>query len=431
MGGKMQKEKGKYFNNILLISTAVLLLAGCDKYVFEGAEDKPIPPASVVKEEAVPTPTTTTLPAPAKKPDEPPAPVKPIIKKITAQELPDKMQITVLPTQQEERYVIYFSWPLIEDFKKVRISRNRILSVVESSQNTFSNEVDHNQTLNFKIDVLDQNMKVENSFTKQVLVPRDFVVRAGQDVIKENPLNVNRFFMHEVPLKTNGEEVNIKANEFFADNSVIETFPEGSKAPLNVNGRSGGSINLNFTTAVGNLKVYMRGENGGDGSNGSPYTSRARDGSPAGDGQAECDTADDRGRGGRGDIRIDNFKPDYRCSCNSMGANAGNGESGAQGRQGYPAKNGGNAGDFKISVLNGNTFEVFVTQSFGVAGTPGAGGEGQDGGLGGPKLDKKCSGNAGSNGAKGPAGLTGFPGNNGKLGSTCIYIESIKRSECS
>ena len=451
---------GRTIIGIVLIQS---ILIGCDKYSFdENNQTQPNTP-NIKAEVIEPTPTTI------------PEPPKPQIQKISFKELSDNMKVQVQPSTEEEKYIIYFSWPLIQENKKIRIRRDQILSIVEPLQTTFSHEVSHNQILNYTFDVLDETAKIDTSFSKQVKIPRDFVVREGQNQILENPLNVNRFFMHNVPLQTFGAEINIKANEFFANDGVIETFPENSKAPFNTQGRSGGNITLTFATAVGKLKVFMRGENGGDGTNGSPFESRAKDGASAGPGQGDCDVGGGRrlgfgGGGGGGIISLvaadgngsgnmktshitdggngggggvsplggnsggGGFRPEKitpnSCWCESMGANAGNGENGAQGRQGNPAKDGGDSGNLKISVIDGNAFDVFVNKSFGVAGNPGLGGEGQDGGLGGGKTNSKCSGNAGSNGAKGPIGLPGQTAQNGKLGTACVYIGSTGKNDC-
>lgn len=352
----------------------------------------------------------------------------PVNMRVSVQNLSDFVKIEVQPTTVAEKYMVYFGWPKISDPRRVRIRMEQTLAVVESNQTTFSHEVEHNQTLTYTFDVLSSDNKIEKSFSKLVKIPRDFVVRKGQSEFTENTnLNVNRVFFDEVPLRTNGFDVEIQANEIIADKGIVETFTEGIKASLNNEGRGGGSLVINANSAHGSLKVFMRGEHGGDGEKGPSYASRAQDGSPSGQGIVSCECV---GRLCDGPVFTKPSIQAHVCTCESYGSNAGNGANGAKGNKGLPARAGGGSGNLKINIKDGAGFLVETFKSSGVAGTPGEGGEGQPGGLGGAKVSGKCAGNAGGGGATGPKGDSGDKAEDGKLGTICLYIASEAKNDC-
>lgn len=348
--------------------------------------------------------------------------------RVSAQNLSDFVKIGVQPTTEPEKYMVYFGWPKITDPRRVRIRMEQTLAVVESNQTTFSHEVGHNQTLTYTFDILSSDNKIEKSFSKLVKIPRDYVVRKDQSEFLENTtLSVNRIFFDDVPLKTNGFNIEIQANELIANKGIIETFPEGVKANLNADGRSGGNLILNANSAHGSLKVYMRGEHGGDGGKGPAFPSRASDGVGAGEGSLFCDCI---GRNCMGPISTEPQIQGRACSCESMGRDAGNGSNGAKGNKGLSARNGGSSGNLKINIKDGAGFLIETFKAFGVAGVPGEGGDGQPGGYGGAKAGGKCSGKAGGGGATGPKGDGGDKADDGKLGTICVYIASEGKNDC-
>lgn len=358
---------------------------------------------------------------------------------VTAENLSDFIRIEVQPTTKAEKYMVYFGWPKLSESARVRIRMEQTLAVVEYAQTTFSHEVTHNQTLTYTFDVLGADSKIQKSFSKQVKVPRDFVVREGQNQFSEDTrLQVNRIFMAGTPLRTNGFNVEIFSNELIADKGIIETFPEGTKAPANQDGRGAGVLTLNIGTASGSLKVFMRGEHGGDGTKGPSYGGRAPDGGGAGDGSVECDCV---GRmcnltlSVRTLLQTDEVQPQaMSCVCSSYGHDAGNGATGAKGNKGLPARNGGSSGALKVTIKDGSAFDIQAYKTFGLAGAPGEGGDGQPGGNGGPGRNgnsrRDCRGSAGSGGATGPKGDSGDLAADGVLGPICVYIASEGKNDC-
>ena len=348
--------------------------------------------------------------------------------RVSSQNISDFVKIGVQPTTEPEKYIVYFGWPKISDPRRVRIRMEQTLAVVESNQTTFSHEVSHNQTLTYSFDILSGDNKIEKSFSKLVKIPRDFVVRKDQSEFLENTtLSVNRVFFDEVPLRTSGFNIEIQTNELIANKGIIETFTDGIKAKLNAEGRGGGNLIINANSAHGSLKVYMRGEHGGDGEKGPAFPNRANGGSAAGDGSLFCDCV---GRNCMGPVSTEPQIQAHVCSCESTGRDAGNGTNGAKGNKGFSARNGGDSGNLKINIKDGAGFLIETFKSFGIAGVPGEGGDGQLGGLGGTTSGKKCSGKAGGGGATGPKGDNGEKAEDGKLGTICVYVASEGKNDC-
>lgn len=338
------------------------------------------------------------------------------------------VNIRVQPTTEPEKYVVYFGWPKISDPRRVRIRMEQTLAVVESNQTTFSHEVSHNQTLTYTFDILSSDNKIEKSFSKLVKIPRDFVVRKDQSEFTENTtLSVNRVFLGDVPLRTNGFDVEIQTSELISKKGIIETFPEGQKANLNIDGRNGGNLIINATSAHGSLKVFMRGEHGGDGAKGPAFSDRAASGAAAGEGSYFCECV---GMHCDGPLVLSTKIQARTCYCEVSGGNAGNGANGVQGRKGLPARKGGSSGNLKINIRDGSGFLVETYKSIGLAGQPGEGGDGQLGGLGGTSSGAKCSGKPGGGGATGPKGDVGDKSQDGELQTICLYIASEGKNDC-
>lgn len=336
------------------------------------------------------------------------------------------LTVKVQPTAQPEKYIVYFSWPKIEDGKFVRIRLDKTLAVVNPKQSDFNHEVFHDQVLTYTFEILDAASKIEKVFPKQIKIPRDFVVRDGQSTFTEDTrLNVNRIFiLKDKSLQTNGYNIELVANELRSENGIIETFPEDNKAATDNDGKSGGKLTIKVQSATGDLKILMRGQNGGDGSKGEAYPNRAADGAAAGSGNRMCECI------GKNCLILEAT----HCYCESKGSNGGNGTDGSQGHNGNRAGHGGNAGELNIAVQDGREFDLQTYAFKGLAGNPGEGGEGQDGGIGGqrPKTieAEKCGGDPGGNGSKGSSGNRGASGNDGNLGLMCIYIASENKNDC-
>ena len=361
--------------------------------------------------------------------------------KVTKDNLSDFVQAQVEPTTTPEKYMVYFGWPRLETGVRLRIRKGEVLAVVSPNQTTFSQEVDHNQNLTYTFDLLESNNSIIKSFSKLVTIPRDFVVKKDQsEFLEDTILNVQRFFISNVPLITNGFSVEINTSEFHSEKGLIETFPANSQAGFSSNdvtlknidgidGKSGGKILIKSNAATGELNIFMRGQHGGDGHKGESYPYRAADGSPPGTGSIECDGGHGRFSAEQFQIFTTNPILILACSCLIEGYHGGNGSNGAKGRQGGRAGNGGSSGSLKIEIKDASAFVLSTHKDPGLAGKPGEGGNGQPGGIAqGQKT--KCSGNVGRNGASGEKGDVGESGLDGKDSLICIYLESEEKNDC-
>ncbi|KYG67201.1 hypothetical protein AZI86_09335 [Bdellovibrio bacteriovorus] len=68
-------------------------------------------------------------------------------------------------------------------------------------------------------------------------------------------------------LYTLGQNLRLEVKEL-SSNGKIETFPEGAQAPLDIEGRSGGIFYMIVDQGEGFLEITMRGQQGGNGSDG-------------------------------------------------------------------------------------------------------------------------------------------------------------------
>jgi hypothetical protein len=163
------------------------------------------------------------------------------------------------------------------------------------------------------------NTSGEVLFEEQLTVPKDFVVE-GRKVLGADysSLEYRRlFFMEDSVLVLQNFRLQLQVRELIVRlGAKLITFDRGTKAGPGQNGRSGGELQLQTNSAVGALKIEMRGENGGDGRKPAPP---------------------DRSRHG-----------EYGINCGRLLA-GNNGEAGGVG---------GNSGKFKILVLNKSSFAV-------------------------------------------------------------------------
>lgn len=333
-----------------------------------------------------------------------------------------------------EKYLVQFSWPKLSPVKKIRIRLDRVLTEISSDQSFFTHTVAHNATYTYSFDVLGNNRNVEETFRKSVMVPLDYVVKNQPRITAATEIIANRaYFESSNPLLIGNFNTILIVNELHSQDGVIETFPLGDgnalpKAGTDQNGRTGGNLNIQAKSLTGRLKIIMRGEDGGTGSDGQPFSDRAKAGKPAGEGYTVS-------HGGE--------YPDSMCV---SGENAGNGDPGLPGRDGNRGGDGGSTGDIRISIekyipLNGvdgiedgeSPSPVQIFQYVGNEGSGGKPGPPQQGGLPGPGNSGKdwdCKGDPGAPGADGGPGGKKGNGTRGAVGSSCLYIASENINEC-
>ncbi len=342
---------------------------------------------------------------------------------VNSQDLANYIQVKVEPTSKPEVYAVYFSWPKIEEDKRVRIRLTEVLALVGPNQTTFSHEVSHDQTLTYVFDILGSANKVEKSYSKLVKVPLDLVFNNQTRELSEDlKLTARRaFFLSKSPLITNGFKVELTVDELISDSGEIQTFVEGLKAGPGKAGRTAGDITIKAKSAAGKLRIINRGQSGGDGIDGAAHPLAAASGVLPGPGQEKCSC----------DRNCMKNSSGGNCVCEKSGAPGGKGADGLQGLAGGDAGAGGSTGKLLVSVIDGREFQLENLRLAGKAGVPGKGGPGQPGGSGGVATKKiVCAGPTGPSGLTGKIGESGKAAPDGKEDPICIYIASEEKNDC-
>ncbi|MCH2534721.1 MAG: hypothetical protein MK008_09800 [Bdellovibrionales bacterium] len=151
---------------------------------------------------------------------------------------------------------------------------------------------------------------------------------------------INRLIINEEhPIVTQGRDVILNIKKLISNKGTIRTFPEGSKAPDNKHGLSGGNIELNIEKAEGQLEVILSGQNAGEVTNLpnnewnidnlSPIHCAARRLTPPT--SATCLE----------------FEVGYRAIC-----------SGKDGLKGLDGRNGGDSGNLRITIKDSEDFQL-------------------------------------------------------------------------
>ncbi|RYZ92225.1 MAG: hypothetical protein EOP06_04855 [Proteobacteria bacterium] len=338
---------------------------------------------------------------------------------VSSSELGAAVEVRVVPAEEPEKYFVYFGWPRIEAGKKLRIRTDRQLTLADQHQVSFSHKADHDQNLTYYFEILDEANRVERSFSKLVLIPRDWVVREGSNSLSQDQrIKIQRLFLSSTPLVTNGFNIEIVTDEIRSEDGLVETFQEHSKASFDQSGKGGGQLLIKARVAVGSLTIHMRGQQGGDGSRGLelPRASTGADAVKGGEYACSAATAS---------------AP--MCYCKSYGPNAESGAAGGVGTQGSPAGKGGATGYLRLEIVDGKELGLIVNKLPGPPGSPGEGGPGQLGGFGGKGRGRSrsdCRGSDGEIGQSGPSGPVGQAALVGDEEQACVYIASEARNEC-
>jgi hypothetical protein len=213
--------------------------------------------------------------------------------------------------------------------------------------------------------------------------------------------------------------VNNKNND---ENAIIATFTEeginqhtsydlpGLPKTFWSEGKDGGNIVIKTKNAIGNINVFLRGQNGLNGSDGVPFIERAPSGPNGADGVSDW---------------VDSPRIGH-IVCQKHPTSGGPGLPGSNGRPGDNGKKGGNSGVLLLEISEkAPQFNLKVYKEIGKAGIAGKGGAGQLGGLGGNPGNSatRCStASSGENGKDGEKGIDGVRESDGIFQNECISI---------
>lgn len=276
---------------------------------------------------------------------------------------------------------------------------------------------------------------LEELATADIQVPTDIEIVGAINWPASEITGINRlFFRKDARLVTQGQQFRIVVRKIISDDGVIESWPDGQTAPRNTAGRSGGLISIETDVGEGRLQVLARGENGGQGLNGSPGGAGAV--GPRGN-NAEVKSETDCPfsfipnfllREGPGHCHTQ-----YYCSRQTGDGGQGNqGFPGTPGARGLP---GGDAAEVHILVHADSALQVVHSLLPGQGGAGGIGGPGGPGGGGGPPGSRdsgnRCrAANWGSAGPQGHGGSSGDLGVAGALRPVCVKLGSSQVGDC-
>lgn len=342
-----------------------------------------------------------------KSPGADPAPVKQVLETNTVGDAKFFLNEIDIPHQ----YQLIISWP--EDTKKIVIENDGKKIFEGDSERKYILNLKDNTRFNVRAFSYDGSKPLLIG-EMQGLTPKDFSLSGAIDLREDMVIEAYRIFLVNDPkIQTNGRAMNLKATKFFSDNAVITSFPSGSKASSRLNGKGGGAVFILAKQAQGHLSINLRGQHGGDGTDGLPWENRAADGAGGKSGAHDC-------------LPLLPIGGPLKCWCTRNPENGGDGAPGLRGRSGTAGGKGGNSGEILIDVTEPSEFVVEPFQEIGLAGQPGQGGPGQEGGYGGLAGDPtsvECpSARDGGRGFTGEKGGNGPEVLDGSIETLCISI---------
>lgn len=232
----------------------------------------------------------------------------------------------------------------------------------------------------------------------RILDAKEFAEEKMKPGFSEAPTESEFHFenIHMTPqgaLYTLGGNVRIHVQKLSSEKSLISTFPQGSQAQPQKNGRDGGHLFLNVIQAMGSLRIEMRGEKGGVGKDGNaPDLSLKGAKGKVFIGTQYCDNP--------ASVKIEEVK-------------------GQRGLKGYPGgvgASGGNSGTLEVRFQDSENLSIQIHR---YPGQGGAGGKGGRGGEGGEAGRYSCQMFRLPQGPEGEPGDPGVDGKNGVAQTIC------------
>lgn len=319
-------------------------------------------------------------------------------------------QFDLSESEIPHQYQMLVTWP--NDIQKVYVEKDGKRVFETDTERKFTLPLKDNSKYVVRVFSADNDKPVLIGET-QGQTPLDYTFSNPTELKENVSINANRVFLnHQTKIQTNGFNLTIQANKIYSDETEIISFPEGSKAALEQNGLPGGLVQITSNYATGNLKITLRGQDGGDGIDGALWVTRAADGNTGTSGSHDCLKGPIGGP--------------LKCWCTAGPGRGGDGATGEKGRDGTLAGRGGNSGQIIVEIKESSDFSVIPLQLIGLAGISGKGSPGQEGGNGGAAGDptsRECSPrDPGSKGATGEKGLDAPPVENGLLETVCVSI---------
>jgi hypothetical protein len=271
---------------------------------------------------------------------------------------------------------------------------------------------------------IDLDIPKDLVFEKKLVLSEPILKSLGLKVIGSGPSRQiighqfkRIFFENDAILITNGESLQFIAEEIYFRRAVIQTFENGSTAPLGKEGRSGGVLDFQAKVISGDVFVELRGENGGQGFPGPAPDEKLKgaDGFPGVSPIA---------------VTLSNCPANHTfCGeCRMVGTTGTPGNRGDQGYPGGAGLRGGSSGELRWKADSAKDLNWQIQKFPGHGGIGGSGGLGGLGGKGGvtPAVAFCPSVPDAKDGAPGPLGVPGDYGNQGELQPACLFTNEDK-----
>ncbi|WP_413942691.1 hypothetical protein [Bdellovibrio sp. HCB-162] len=172
----------------------------------------------------------------------------------------ESIAYTVTPTEEPNRYSIKFSWASdITTFKmQSPVSKDFVATSVDSG---FSEVVEGGREYEYKFSSSEPSQPV----IIKVAVPKDIVLSGQLNYSGKVVLRANRLFITRGALVSSyRNDIDIRANEIYADGGTIQNYPTGYMdcLPRTPEAFAGGNISIIAKKAYGKLTLILSGARG-------------------------------------------------------------------------------------------------------------------------------------------------------------------------
>lgn len=340
-----------------------------------------------------------------------------------------KLSVQLVGEPSPNAYAAHLSWsgPSADNQKlyrsSSRTSRVMLKEFSPEAKTWLDADVVAGETYTYQI------VGADTSNSISITIPKDLEFKVNADL--ESDAHGGRLFIARgVHLYTQGKASHLKFDEIISDDGFIESFPEGTTAAINQEGRSSGTIHISADRLRGKLTLVSRGENGGPGTPGQ-MGNKGLKGYPGTNCEYRCMHSADLNQCRSLESQGANPKQLYRCE--KVATNGLPGGSGSTGGNGGQGRNGGDSGSPLVEINDVALENLLITLQegkAGVGGIPGNGGLGGDGGDPGLEQHGICPAQRGPVGVNGPSGVQGIPGFPGAVQSYCLKTASTVKGNC-
>ena len=277
----------------------------------------------------------------------------------------------------------------------------------------------------------------------EVKIPEDLVIKSFNDLLvtKNSEESFQRIFVTREIVKTNGNDFVLSADEIIFEDSIIETFPLGTKAKKSNHGRHGGIIRFSANKLVGRVNVILRGEHAGEPSQPLPITKVPAKRKPSRDSDGGCRDDIDRCLTDP-TLRCPDLRASFErersltqtCHCYRQPETGHKGHTGFKGNKANKGLNGGNSGSLHIQSNDASELKLTYKRENGLRSkntNPGSGGKGGEGGESGLTRGSCKIASKGRTGDTGPYGDNiSYQSKNGINEKVCLKLDINAAMEC-